>query len=193
MRDRLPTDWVRDLDGRHDLEAQVEAALRCHGSLRLTTVSTRSFDRLDFQVLAPGERVVEIELKAKLQPLSAFWKSLRPDVVSDDLFVLDELAMRKIVDAGHLGFLLVRDAPTRRWALWSAGDLLVTSKVRTSRVLRKSSVPVAKGKVILDIAEAAYVGPRLAAALEVLVVMAERVDGWWDDVAPWPKIESRVR
>ena len=78
--------------------------------------STTSFDRLDFQLLAPGERLVEIEVKAKIQPLSEGWRALRHDVAPADLFVLDELALRKIVDAGRYAFLLVRDIPRARWA-----------------------------------------------------------------------------
>jgi hypothetical protein len=193
MRDRLPIDWARDLSGRHALESQVEGALRCHGAFRIDAVSTRAFDALDFQLVAPHGRSLELELKAKLQLLSSGWTRLRPDVEPVDLFVLDELAMRKVIDVGRFGFLLLRDVPRDRWALWSAGDLLVTSKVRTSRLLRKSATPVVKGKLVLDISEAAYVGATLAEALDALVSLTERVDGWWDDVAPWPRIETGVR
>ena len=121
MRDRVTSDWVTDLAIRHALEAQVRAALSCHRGLRMATSSTETFNRLDFQLHGPSGQPLEVELKAKLQPLSASWTRLRAEIDPTDLFVLDELALRKIMDAGRLGFLLVRDAPSQRWALWSTG------------------------------------------------------------------------
>ena len=131
MRERQSSDWVIDLNGRHGIEAQVEHALSIHPTLTLLKASTTSFDRLDFQVLSAGEQLVQVELKAKRQPLSKGWRDLRPEVRPEDLFVLDELALRKIVDAGRYAFLLVRDVPTARWVLWTVGDLLVASRAAT--------------------------------------------------------------
>ena len=190
MRDRLPGDWTFDLANRRALEARVEAALRCHPGLDLTSSSTHSFDQLDFQLVGPGERAVQLELKAKLQPLSRGWRQLRPDVEPDDLFVLAELSLRKVVDVGRLGCLLVRDEPLKRWVLWSAGDLLVASRVRTTRTLRKSAIPVEKGKLLLDLSEAALRCTRLVDALDALVDIIGQIDRWWTAVEPWPR--SRI-
>src|SRR5579884_405550 len=115
MRERRPADWATDLSGRHDLERCVEQALAGHPRLELLRTSTAAFDRLDFQLLGPGGRLVQVELKAKLQPLSEGWRRLRPDIDAADVFVLDELAVRKIVDAGRYAFLIVRDRPADRW------------------------------------------------------------------------------
>ena len=102
MRERRSSDWVIDLNGRHGIESQVEHALVSHDRLALLRTSTQSFDRLDFQILAPGERLVELEVKAKHQPLSSGWRQLRPDVDPANLFVLDELALRKILERGSV-------------------------------------------------------------------------------------------
>lgn len=186
MRERRSSDWVIDLNGRHGIEAQVELSLERHPELRLLRSSTNSFDKLDFQLLGPHERLIELEVKAKHQPLSAGWRQLRRDVTPEDLFVLDELALRKIVDAGRYAFLLVRDIPLARWVLWSAGDLVVASRVRHARRLEKSATPRTKGKLLLDLSEAGFIASALSDALETLTTTAERLDLLWSDIAPWP-------
>src|SRR4051812_35880200 len=110
MRPRVPGDWRIDLARRHLVEGQVEDALDSHPELTRLSSSTSAFDRLDFQVLGPGERLCELELKAKHQRYQGW---ARPGVSERDLFILDELALRKILDAGRHGFLLVHDQPGR--------------------------------------------------------------------------------
>jgi hypothetical protein len=192
MRERRSSDWVIDLTGRHGIEAQVERALELHPTLSLLKTSTNSFDRLDFRLLAPGERLVELEVKAKHQPLSAGWRALRPEVDSADLFVLDELALRKILDAGRYAFLLVRDVPRARWLLWSAGDLLVASRTRHARRLEKGPTSRLKGKLVFDLKEAGRSSTSLPAALDSLSRTVVKLEGWWGDISPWPAAgESR--
>lgn len=186
MRDRRPADWAEDLAARHEIESEVERALRSRHDLDVELVSTRSFDRLDFQVCGPEGQVLQIELKAKRQPLSAQWCALRPDVDPRDLFVLDELALRKIVDGGRRTFLLVRDLPAGRWVLWSAGDLVVASRVRHARVLHKSARPVVKGKLLFDLGETGVQAADLGAVLDELVRTTRRLEALWHDVSPWP-------
>src|SRR4051812_13982307 len=153
MRERRTSDWVFDLNGRHGIEAQVEHELSQHPALSLLRASTSSYDCLDFQLLGPAETLIQLELKAKRQPLSAGWRSLRPDVEPADLFVLDELALRKIVDAGRYAFLLVRDVPQARWVLWTVGDLLVASRARHAREIDRGSGSRLKGKLLFDLSE----------------------------------------
>jgi len=185
MRERRSSDWVVDLAGRHGIEAQVEHAIVAHPKLSLLQSSTASFDRLDFQLLAPGERLVELEVKAKHQPLSPGWRQLRPDVDAPDLFVLDELALRKILDAGRYAFLVVRDIPAARWCLWSAGDLLVASRVRHTRTIDRT-VSRAKGKLVFNLAEAGHTTRSLPEVLDTLCATTARLESWWSDIAPWP-------
>jgi hypothetical protein len=186
MRERRSSDWVIDLNGRHGVEAEVEHGLVTHAHLSLLRSSTSSFDHLDFQILAPGERLVELEVKAKHQPLSDGWRQLRPDVDPADLFVLDELALRKIVDAGRYAFLLVRDVPRARWVLWSAGDLLVASRVRHVRQIQKGRLPMRKGKLLFNLAEAGVSCRTLPTALDALTQTVGHLEHWWADISPWP-------
>jgi hypothetical protein len=188
MRERRSSDWVIDLQGRHGIEAQVEAALEAHPVLTLLRSSTASFDRLDFQLLGPGERLVELEVKAKHQPLSGGWRDLRSDVAPADLFVLDELALRKIVDAGRYAFLLVRDIPLARWVLWSAGDLLVASRVRHTRRIEKGATPMSKGKLVFDLSEGGFTSTHLGEALDAVSDTVTRVEALWSDISPWPAV-----
>jgi len=186
MRERRPADWATDLSGRHDLERRVEQALAQHPRLDLLRTSTAAFDRLDYQLLGPGGRLVQLELKAKLQPLSEGWRRLRPDIDAADVFVLDELAVRKIVDAGRYAFLIVRDRPADRWVLWSSGDLVVASRVRCARRLHKGPIPKDKGKLLFNLAEASLSAPALPAVLDAMADTVIRLDSWWNDIAPWP-------
>jgi hypothetical protein len=188
MRERRSSDWVIDLNGRHGIEAQVEHELVSHEQLSVLRSSTTSFDHLDFQILAPGERLVELEVKAKRQPLSAGWRDLRPEVDPADLFVLDELALRKIVDAGRYAFLLVRDIPRARWLLWSAGDLLVASRVRHVRQIQKGREPMRKGKLVFNLAEAGMSSYTLPQALDALTDTVAQLEQWWADISPWPTV-----
>ena len=110
MRARRPSDWAVDLGGRHELETTVRSALAGHPDLLLLCSSTNSLERLDYQLEYSG-RFVELELKAKNQQLSQGWQQLRPEVREADLFVIDELALRKITDAGRFAFLLVLGCP----------------------------------------------------------------------------------
>ena len=188
MRERRRSDWVVDLDGRHDTETAVERALEAQPELQLVRSSTSAFDRLDFQLLGPGDRFLELEVKAKYQPLSAGWRSMRPDVDPSNLFVLDELALRKILDGGRYAFLLVRDVPCSRWVLWSAGDLVVASRVRCTRRLEKGPVPKMKGKLLLDLSEAGFSSPSLSATVDTVAASVARLDSWWADISPWPAV-----
>jgi len=183
MRDRRPEDWRTDLGGRHGLEETVAAALTAHQGLRLVGRSTHAYDRLDYQLAGPGGRRFEVELKAKHQRYAG-WGRLRPEVAEADLFILDELALRHLVDAGRYGFLLVRDVPSGRWVLWSLAELVVCTKVRVSRQL--ASPGQVKGKVLLDLSEAGVSTTSLGDALDRLVDVLAQIDRRWGDIAPWP-------
>ena len=184
MRERRPADWRVDLAERHPLEAEVAAALDAHPVLVRLSTWTASCDRLDYQLLGPGERLCELELKAKRRPYQG-WSALRPDVLPVDLFILDELALRRIVDAGRYGFLLVRDIPGGRWALWSTAELVLATKVRAGRRLATGTGRT-KGKLLMDLSSAASVTDTLPGALGALATLVGVIDRRWGDIAPWP-------
>jgi hypothetical protein len=184
MRERRPGDWRVDLARRHPLEDRVETAVDDHPAWTRLRSSTSSLNRLDFQLLGPGERLCELELKAKNQPYRS-WGDLRPDTAEVDLFILDELALRKIVDAGRHAFLLVRDLPADRWVLWSTMDLVLASKTRVNRRLA-TGVDRLKAKVLLDQRDTPHHYDTLVAALSAMATAVHVVDCHWDAIGPWP-------
>ncbi len=184
MRDRRPGDWVTDLAGRHRLEDEVAQALASHPELILARRATHALDALDFTVLGPGERLAQVELKAKHQPYRE-WAQLWPELAERDLFILDELALRRIVDAGRYGFLLVRDMPEDRWAVWSTTELVLATKVRVGRRL-VTGVERTKGKVLIDLSGAAALTTTLPGALSSVATLVGFIDRRWSDIAPWP-------
>ena len=184
MRDRRPGDWVTDLAGRHRLEDDMARALASHPELILARRATHALDALDFTVLGPGERLAQVELKAKHQPYRG-WGRLRPELAERDIFVLDELALRKIVDAGRYAYLVVADLPTGRWCVWSTVDLVLASKVRTVRNLATGAGRL-KAKVLVDIREAAAVVDSPTTAAGVVANSLEHCDRLWAAIEPWP-------
>lgn len=184
MRDRLPSDWKTDLRERHQLEADVRNELAAHPELAMLQCSTSSTDRLDYQLVGPGGRLLEVELKTKRQVYRG-WGRYRPDVEEKDLLILDELALRKLVDAGRYAFLLVRDLPGGRWAVWSTHDLVMTSKSRVTRRLDVGTGAV-KGKVLVSFAEDASLFTDVSSAIDHIVDTLRNTDQRWQDIAPWP-------
>jgi hypothetical protein len=184
MRERRPGDWRVDLARRHPLEHAVELALDNHPALTRLSSRTAALDRLDFAVLGPGERLCELELKAKHQPYRS-WSDLRPGVAERDLFILDELALRKVIDAGRYAFLLVHDQPTNRWVVWTTMDLVLASKVRVNRRLT-TGIDRVKAKVLLDLTDSPHHHTELVAALSAVASATRVIDRHWTDIGPWP-------
>ena len=189
MRERRPQDWVADLSERHTLEREVATAIRAHPDLVALRTSTAATDRLDFQMRGPGDRLCELELKTKRQPYRG-WDRYWPDLSERDLFILDELALRRLIEAGRFAFLVVRDLPGDRWCLWSTMELVLTTKVRVSRELagRRPSI---KGKVLIDLGSAAARQATLTAVLSQVATMVGVIDRRWADISPWPWTERR--
>ena len=184
MRERRPGDWVTDLAGRHSLERRTGAALAASPDLVVLKRATSSLHELDFAVSGPGGRLAHVELKAKHQPYRG-WSHLRPDIREADLFILDELALRKIVDGGRYAYLVVADQPARRWCVWSTADLVLATKTRTVRTLATGSNRE-KAKVLLDLSEAAAQVGDETEAVAVVVRMLAACDTHWDAIEPWP-------
>ena len=184
MRERRPDDWVTDLSGRHNLERRMAAALVAQPDLVLLKRATASMNELDYAIVGPGDRLGQVELKAKHQPYRG-WSHLRPGVREADLFILDELALRKIVDGGRYAYLVVADLPGGRWCVWSTAELVLATKTRTVRTLATGTTRQ-KAKVLLDLAEAAaHVTDEHEAAAAVARMLAA-CDTHWQAIEPWP-------
>jgi hypothetical protein len=187
MRDRYPADWCVDLGERHSLEEAVGNAIDQSAGLTRLTTSTASMNRLDFQILLPGDCLGQLELKAKRQNYRN-WPAIGPGVPESDVFILDELALRKIVDAGRYSFLLVKDFPAKRWCLWSTWELILARKVRVTRRLA-TTTPTVKGKLLIDLGSAPAQCTTVEAILHDLRKLAAEIDRQWNDIRPWPWTE----
>lgn len=188
MRERRRGDWRIDLARRHPLESHVETAIDEHPALTRLASSTSSMDRLDFQILGPGERLCELELKAKHQTYRG-WSDLRPDVNEADLFILDELALRKIIGAGPYAILLINDQPSDRWVVFTIMDLVLAPKVCVDRRLA-TGVDRIKAKVLLDLTDAHQHHPTATTALSAVASYMKVVDRHWNAIGPWPTVRT---
>lgn len=183
MRPRYAQDWVVDLSGRHTLEEAVAAAISAHPNLGLLEVRTDSTD-LDFVISSGPVQVAELELKAKWRRYQG-WGRYLPDVANDDLFILDEVCLRHLLDAGRHTHLLVRDHPMRRWVLFGLAELLFAPKARAVRQLQGNSQR-SKGKVLIDLSDGIQCGDSLPHALNTLERRLLQVQRSWDRIEPWP-------
>lgn len=185
MRARVGSDWVTDLAGRRDLESQFGRGLRDHPRLRLVADATDRYDTPDYLIDVPDIGNASVELKAKWQPYRSGWTIHRPDVPEPELFILDELALRKIVAAGRHSYLVVYDNPTKRWRIFGTTELVLAPKARVARPLRGRR-PTTKGKVLVDLRDGHHGGHTLAEAVGALATMIPVTDRRWAQVEPWP-------
>ena len=184
MRERRPGDWKVDLARRHPLENLMEAAIDRHPAFHRLASSTDSMDRLDFQLVGPRERLCELELKAKHQRYNG-WSQYGAGTREADLFILDELALRKILGAGRYAFLVVNDQPSRRWVIWSVMDLVLASKQRANRRLAIGSGQT-KAKLLLDNSDSPHHCDSIDAALDIVARLLDTIDSHWASIDGWP-------
>jgi hypothetical protein len=98
---------------------------------------TASTEELDFCI--PG---IAIEVKAKFQPIGARWLK-HTNVPEPDLFILDELSLRKACKWFPNAWIVIGDMPQNRLFLASISELVAVERQRVNRV--------AKGKLLMDL------------------------------------------
>jgi len=160
-RSRRPGDWSRDLEGARASERALAEALSDHPSVDSLTDHTDAFDLLDFSFTFGSERVF-VDIKEKRQPYSLGIKGLWPNVDSSNLFILDETVYRRIVWQGGGGYLVVRDHPAKRWALFGPWELTLGPRLRYQRWGQRGDSGFLKGKILLNINAAARVTERFS-------------------------------
>ncbi len=186
MRARERCDWTQDLNERHTIEREVERALQRHDTVVSVRARTASKDDLDFVVTDRRRRELTIELKTKRQLYGSDWSQLTPDVARHDLFVLDELTVRKMAECAPHSYLLIRDLVwTGRWVVMSFGDLLTCDRVQMSRQLLGSH---SKGKWLISMKDAPIIEETISDALDQLNLLTLTVEalGCWRSVSAWP-------
>lgn len=118
--------------------AEFEAVVRSFLPIYLVDRSKSTTD-LDFWIPPAW-----IEVKEKRQPLTNRWHLL-PGVPESDLFVLDELSLRKALKHGLEAYFVLRDVPGDRIFLAAAWEVGCSSTTRVNRG--------GKGKLLLNLAE----------------------------------------
>jgi hypothetical protein len=148
---------VQDLAAAREYELQVADVLP-HWRID----ETRATDRLDFWV--PG---FFVEVKEKRQRLTDRWQLL-PNHPERDLFVMDELTVRRALRHWPYVYFVIRDVPGDRVFIASIAELIAVERVRRNRS--------GKGKWILDMTQFRRL-PSLDQLTEF--VMADLVDMPW--------------
>ncbi len=113
---------------------------------------TKSTSSLDF--FLPRQKIF-FDAKEKAQPLSM--KNWREAITSQEhLFIIDDLAARKLLRHAPLSFCLIKDSSLSpaMYYTYSIVDLLCIPKKRVNRPIEKS-VKAFKGKWLLDLRDAA--------------------------------------
>jgi len=105
--------------------------------------NTLATDRLDWYV--PGYLV---EAKSKRQKLTARWHLL-PGVPEEDLFIIDELSVRRAMKHGYEVFFALQDLPGNRLFFVALHELIGLTRVRVNR----NTGGGLKGKWIINLAE----------------------------------------
>lgn len=130
---RAPIYKINDFKDSQTYEAQVAEHLP-----RNKVDNTKSPDRLDWWV--PG---YYLDLKTKTQPLNKRWHLI--DAPHEDIFVLDELALRKMMLHFPGAFFHLWDIPGDRHFLAPAWELAVCERKRIMRDKR--------AKVLVDMTQ----------------------------------------
>lgn len=147
---RQPVHWETDTAGRRGFERRVRRALDSDGEFVLLD-ATDSFDEIDFELGCRGRRLF-LEVKEKKQRYRDGWVTTA-GVPEEHLFILDELAVRKLVLRAPRAYLLVHDAVSGRFGTLGALELITMPKVRLNRSI-DGGVSTFKGKWLIDLRNA---------------------------------------
>ncbi len=129
------------------------------------TDGTSSHSALDF--LLPGLNIA-LDAKEKTQPFAMKnWSNI--PIQQENLFIIDDLAARKLLLHAPLSFVLIKDSSAEpvMYHVYSIVDLLCIPKRRINRPIERS-VKALKGKWLLDLRDAAAFD-ELPEAMEYIV------------------------
>lgn len=127
--------------------------------------------RLDYWV--PG---IFVEVKEKRQPLGERFSKLWPAVEPADLFVLDELSVRRALQHDYSTYFVLRDKPLERVFVARIDELVCAERVRVDR---ETSPGRKKGKWVLDLRQFRSLADPAAEFLPL--VLADQVAMPWKD------------
>jgi hypothetical protein len=157
-----------DFKGARAFEEQV--------ALHLPEWRVTEFDHTDrLDVWVPGYYV---EVKTKGQPLTARWHRLE-GVEERDLFVMDELSVRRALKYYPEAYFLIYDIPENRYFIANAIEFALVERARLNRA--------GKGKWIVNLANF-----RRLASLDQIneLVQADLASLWWKQSPCWAPVKE---
>lgn len=127
---------------------QEEFRAYCRRTSLIYTDATDSYKRLDFTLILGRETQFYLELKEKRQPYAMrHWPDVAPE---SDLFILDDLTVRKCLAYAPRCGVLVRDNLHARYVFFPVVDLALMPRVRVNRAIQ-NKVEDVKGKWLIDL------------------------------------------
>ena len=112
------------------------------------TDETRAFYELDFTLLLSTGARFHLEAKEKRQPYNmAAWPTFAPE---RELFILDDLTVRKCLAFAPRAGVVVKDGVARRYLFFSVLDLALMPRQRVNRRIERNA-PDLKGKWLIDL------------------------------------------
>ena len=110
--------------------------------------NTESFVKLDFGVAFGTSGYFSFDTKEKIDPYQA--NNWPISISEENLFIIDDLAARKILKYAPYSGVIVRDRPLNRYFFISIVDLYLMPKVRVNRSINRNQ-PAQKGKWLIDL------------------------------------------
>lgn len=184
---RQPVHWETDTAGRHTFERRVRRALASDGEFELLD-STDSFDEIDFELGCRGRRLF-LEVKQKRQRYREAWVAAA-GIREEDLFILDELAARKLVLRAPRAYLLVNDLVREDHFVLGALELITMPKSRVNRSI-DAGVATFKGKWLIDLRNPEKVAD-LTEAFKYIKRRSSSEDDYWKALACHGRYEDEV-
>ena len=131
----------------HDSIEQEVRQLLTRAEIRFVD-NTTSFKELDFTILLEGKAAFYLEVKEKRQVYNLRnWPAFAPEV---DLFILDDLTVRKCIGYAPRSGILVRDNLHTRYHFFSVIDLALMPRLRLNRTIQRN-VEELKGKWLVNL------------------------------------------
>jgi hypothetical protein len=131
---------------RTSVEQEIKAYLQ-HAGIPFTDHTT-AYKQLDFTITFAPEQLFYLEVKEKRQQYNPQnWPQAAPEA---EMFILDDLTVRKCLAYSPWSGVLVRDNLTCRYVFFSVVDLALMPKTRVNRAINRNQ-PANKGKWIINL------------------------------------------
>lgn len=184
---RRPGHWATDTAGRRAFEAEVRRALIADGEFEILD-STDSYDEVDFELGCRGRRIF-LEAKEKKQRYREAWVEAA-GLPEEHLFILDELAARKVVLRSPRAYVLINDHVAGNLHVFGALEIVCIPKRRVNRSIDGGKATY-KGKWLIDLRHAEPAAD-LADALAFVKRRASSEEEIWRSLACHGRYEGET-